>query len=314
MEPRFSLLPFRSHMFPLSRRAFVLFLLTAAHCIGSEVLQSTPATSAPAALRVMTFNIRNSGARDGENHWSKRADLVHSTIREFNPDLLGLQEVLADQYDNLVQTFPEYAPAGVARDDGARKGEWAAALYRKDRFELLATGNFWLSEAPERVGAPAWDAACVRICTWTKLRDLSTKKEFLFANTHFDHEGKTARLNSARLLRTQLAKLSGGAPVILTGDFNSTEENEPYKLLLSVPGDEQPNQKQLFDSYRLVHPNRTPSEASFHEFKGTTAGLRIDWILHSKELKPLSAEIHQTNRDGRYSSDHYPVTAVLEWQ
>jgi endonuclease/exonuclease/phosphatase family metal-dependent hydrolase len=266
------------------------------------------------ALRVMSFNIRNSGARDGENHWSRRTELVYSTIRSFDPDLLGLQEVLADQYDALLQTFPDYAPVGVARDDGARKGEWSVVLYRKSRFEQVSAGNFWLSDSPETVGSQGWDAACVRICSWAKLWDTATKKEFLFANTHFDHEGKVARINSALLLRARLPKLAGDSPLILSGDFNCTEESAPYKTILAPPSAEQPEQKQLFDSYRLVHPNRTETESSFHEFKGTTAGLRIDWILHTAELKPTAAEIIQKNTEGRYPSDHYPVTAVLEWR
>lgn len=314
MEATFAfLLPLlQTTMNSLSRRAFLLLLLACVTCTGAEPVQSSSPTSK--ALRVMTFNIRNSGARDGENHWTKRKEIVHSTIRTFNPDLLGLQEVLADQYENLVSTFPEYAPVGVARDDGARQGEWSAVLYRKDRFEPIGTGNFWLSDAPETVGSQGWDAACVRICTWAKLRDRVTNKEFLFANTHFDHEGKLARLHSARLLRAQLPKLAGDAAVILTGDFNCTEESEPYRTLVTSETATQSEQKPLFDSYRLVHPNRTETEASFHAFKGTTAGLRIDWILHSQELKPLSAEILQASSEGRYSSDHYPVTAVLEWR
>jgi endonuclease/exonuclease/phosphatase family metal-dependent hydrolase len=291
----------------------MLLLLVCGNSIGAETIESSAPRSST-ALRVMSFNIRNSGARDGENHWTKRTDLVHSTIRAFDPDLLGLQEVLADQYDNLKQTFPEYTPVGVARDDGARKGEWSMVLYRNSRFEQISAGDFWLSDSPESVGSQGWDAACVRICSWAKLRDRATKKEFLFANTHFDHEGEVARINSALLLRARLAKLAGDAPVILSGDFNCTEESAPYKTIVAPASPEQAEQQQLFDSYRLVHPKTTESEASFHAFKGTTAGLRIDWILHSAQLKPTAAEIIQTNTDGRYASDHYPVTAVLEWR
>jgi endonuclease/exonuclease/phosphatase family metal-dependent hydrolase len=263
------------------------------------------------ALRVMSFNIRNSNARDGANHWNHRQEFFISTIRAFDPDLLGLQEVLADQHDQIIEAFGDYQAVGVARDDGAREGEWSMILFRKSRFEQTDGGTFWLSDQPEKAGSRSWDAACVRICSWARLRDRATGREFLFANTHFDHESQLARLNSAHLLRERLPKLAKGAAVILAGDFNCGEDSEPYKALVG-PGTPPPKVIQLFDSYRFVHPTRSQEEATFHGFKGTRAGSRIDWILHTAEFEPTSAEIVRTSNAGRYPSDHYAVTAVLQ--
>ena len=183
---------------------------------------STRAESPLVKLRVMSFNIRNSGARDGERNWKNRQELFSAAVRAFNPDLLGTQEVLADQYDDLHRMFPDYTMAGVAREDGKRKGEWAAILYWTDRFEVLASGNFWLSETPDVVGSKGWDAALARICTWVRLRDRITGRTFLQANVHFDHIGKVARVRSAELLVERLPRLAEDAPVILMGDFNDT--------------------------------------------------------------------------------------------
>lgn len=270
-------------------------------------LATSALAESPASLRVMTFNIRNSNAKDGENHWQHRKELYVKTVRDFDPDLLGTQEVLADQFDLLATMFPDHAVVGVARDDGDRSGEWSAIYYRKSRFDKVDSGNFWLSETPDKVGSRGWDAACTRICTWVRLKDKSTGKEFLYANTHWDHEGKVARLESSKLMRKRLPELAKGSPVILTGDFNSIEDEEPYKLLTNSNGD---LGVPLVDSYRKVHPERAPNEASFNSFKGTVKGSRIDWILHTPNFKASAAEIVRP-QNGRLPSDHYPVTAVL---
>jgi endonuclease/exonuclease/phosphatase family metal-dependent hydrolase len=269
---------------------------------------STRAESPLVKLRVMSFNIRYSAGHDGERSWKNRQELFTAAVRAFDPDLLGTQEVLADQYDDLHRMFPDYTMAGIAREDGKRKGEWATILYRTARFEALAEGNFWLSETPDRVGSKGWDAAEPRICTWVRLRDRITKRTLLHANIHFDNAGETARVRSAALLTARLSQLAEGAPVILTGDFNDSEDGEAYRTLLHPTG---ANSLVLADSYREVHPTRSPDEATFHGFHGTIAGSRIDWILHTSHWKVVSAEIVHPDGD-RYPSDHFPVTAVLE--
>jgi endonuclease/exonuclease/phosphatase family metal-dependent hydrolase len=273
-------------------------------------LATAALAESPAPLRVMTFNIRNSNAKDGADHWEHRKDLWVRTVRDFDPDLLGTQEVLADQFDALAIMFPDHTAVGVARDDGKREGEWSAIYYRKSRFEQLDAGNFWLSETPDEVASISWDAACTRICTWARLRDRMSGKEFLYANTHFDHKGKVARLESSKLIRKRLPELSKGAPVILMGDFNCIEDDEPYRILTNSLGE---SGVLLVDSYRIVHTKRASDEASFHGFKGKVAGSRIDWILHSPDLKATAAEIVRP-KEGRYPSDHYPVTAVLAFE
>jgi len=271
-------------------------------------LATSALAESPAPLRVMTFNIRNSNAKDGENHWQYRKELFAQTVRDFDPDLLGTQEVLADQYDALAALFPEYTAVGVARDDGKRAGEWAAIYFRKSRFEQVDAGNFWLSEKPEEVGSHSWDAALTRICTWARLRDRLSGKEILYANTHFDHKGEVARLESAKLLRNRLPKLAQGSPVILTGDFNCIEDDAPYRALTNSSD----QGGALIDSYRTAHPERAKDEASFNGFKVPTAGSRIDWILHSPNFKATAAEIVRP-KSGRFASDHYPVTAILSF-
>src|SRR4051794_13431040 len=260
-------------------------------------------------LRVMSFNVRTSKALDGTNSWKNRQDFFFQVIDQFSPSLIGFQEVMADQYDAIVSHMREYSFAGVAREDGKRKGEWSLLGFRKERFENLDAGTFWLSEHPEEIGSRSWDAALPRICTWARLRDRTAGREFLYANTHFDHKGQLAREKSAQLIVTKLTELAKGMPIILTGDFNITEDSKPYAVVARLNGN---NSAALIDSYREVHPVRRPDEASFNGFKPVINGSRIDFIFHSAQLKATAATIERhRSLEGKFASDHYAVTAVL---
>jgi endonuclease/exonuclease/phosphatase family metal-dependent hydrolase len=287
----------------LSLRLAALMMVAASTLAPAAENQSAP-------LRVMSFNVRNSGAHDGTNSWNNRRDYFFHVIEHFSPSLIGFQEVLADQYDDILNRLSDYSFTGVARDDGKRKGEWAMLGFRKDRFEKLDAGDFWLSEHPGQVGSVSWDAALTRICTWAKLRDRKTGREFLYANTHFDHKGAIARENSAKLIAKKLAELANGSPVVLTGDFNTTEDSKAYAAIARGKG----NSTGWVDSYREVHPQRLPDEASFNGFKPVVNGSRIDFIFHSPELTATAATIErERSPEGRLASDHYAVTAVLEF-
>ena len=263
------------------------------------------ATSAP-PIRVMSFNIRYGTASDGENHWDQRHELVAQTIRNFNPDLLGTQECLAFQADFLKEHFPGYDFHGVGRDDGSSTGEMTAIFYRTDRFERLDAGHFWLSETPEVPGSVSWDSALTRMCSWVKLRDRGHGGgELFFFNTHFDHRGVIMRRESARLLSKMIPAIAGDSPVILTGDFNAPAQSgldEPYTLLT----------KNLADTYRTINPRPGPEEGTFGAFSGLTNGPRIDWILVTRHVRTIKAGIDRSQREGRYPSDHFPITAIVK--
>lgn len=288
------------------RKPFSLFVLALASCAGALAAESA------AALRVMSFNIRTSGARDGENAWPLRKDLFYEEIQRFAPSLIGFQEMREDQYEETLARMKDFAFVGVARDDGKRKGEWSLVGFRKDRFGKLTNGDFWLSETPEVVGSKSWDAALTRICSWVRLKDRTTGREFLYANTHFDHKGVVSRENASRLLVARLRELAGGKPIVLTGDFNVNEDTVAYAVIAKAKDNDAPF---LIDAYRAVHPKRQPDEATFHGFKGTTTGSRIDFVFHSTDFKPLAAKIERLKSPaGKYPSDHYAVTAVLEFK
>ncbi len=253
--------------------------------------------SSSSFLRVMSFNIRLNVSGDGLNAWPYRKDLAASMLHLHQPDVIGLQEALSDQVDDLAARLPDFAWVGVGRDDGVRKGEFAAIFYRRARLALLDQGTFWLSETPDVPGSMGWDARCIRIATWAKFRDTATDAVFFFYNTHFDHAGEVARRESARLLLDTVR-----APALVVGDLNCGEEAEAYRLLTR---DDAPHR--LCDAKtQSATPHHGPS-ATFHAFTGVLRE-RIDYIFLTEGIHVLR---HATLADywdgGRYPSDHMPV-------
>lgn len=282
-------------------------VLTVVICCWREVTAAEP----PPPIRVMSFNIRYGTANDGENRWERRKEFLVETIRAFAPDLLGTQETLAFQRDELARALPDHEALGVGRDDGAEAGEMTALFFRRERFEKLSGGHFWLSTTPDVPGSKSWDSALPRMVSWVKLRDRQNPggRAILYLNTHFDHRGGQARLESARLLRQQIAVLGQGCAVVVTGDFNAGEGSPPYQALFE--NGPEPSVT-LVDTFRMVHPQRGAEEGTFSGFRAdATRGERIDWIAVSSDWQILAAAIDRTARAGRTPSDHFPVTAVI---
>ena len=258
-------------------------------------------------LNVMTFNIRLNTAADSMNAWPYRKDMVASQVLFHEAHIVGVQEALIDQMTDMQQRLPNYRYKGVGRDDGERKGEFSAIFYDTARLQALESRTFWLSETPEWAGSKSWDAAITRIVTWIKFRDKKTKKIFYAFNTHFDHIGKVARRESAKLLLERIREIAGTAPVVVTGDFNSTPDDEPVQLIV-----DQSNPQHLVDSKGIsLSPHYGPT-GTFNAFKGKEIDNQpIDYIFLKGRWKVLKhATISQT-WDGRFASDHFAVVARL---
>ncbi|NRA97246.1 MAG: endonuclease/exonuclease/phosphatase family protein [Planctomycetes bacterium] len=260
-------------------------------------------------LRVMSFNIRYGTARDGDNAWPRRRELVLATIRRFDPDILGTQETLPRQRAWLSERLPGYHAIGRGRQSKGG-GEQCTIFIRKSRVEALEFRTFWLSPTPEIEGSRGWDAALPRIATWLRFKDLRSRRTLRFVNTHFDHRGKKARTESGLLLHQRIAAFPEDEPVIVTGDFNAKEGSAPYKALL-------PNTSRLIDTFRATHPwigrdgTFQRRDGTFHGFRGIADGRRIDWVLVTKHLAIRGARVDNHSVKGRWPSDHFPVTAVL---
>jgi endonuclease/exonuclease/phosphatase family metal-dependent hydrolase len=264
-------------------------------------------SGAQAPLNVMTFNIRYNTPNDSLNAWPYRKDKAASQILFHEAHIVGVQEALHGQLTDLLERMPRYKYVGVGRDDGKEKGEFSAIFYDTARLQLLQTQTFWLSEQPTVAGSKSWDAAITRIVTWAKFRDRINRKTFFAFNTHFDHIGKIARRESAKLLLQKIHDIAGTTTIIVTGDFNATPADEPIQVITDVN-----NSLHLTDTKAI---SQLPHYGPLGTFSGFGASEKtnepIDYIFIRKGIRVLQHATLSQNWGGRYSSDHYPVFARL---
>lgn len=255
-----------------------------------------------------TFNVRYDNPGDSLNSWPYRRDTVCGFIRTRGLDVVGMQEVLHGQLEDLKAGLPGYAAVGVGRDDGKQAGEYSPLFYRADKFELLDSSTFWLSQYPDSAGFIGWDGACTRIATWAKLRDRATGKVFMAVNTHFDHVGTEARRQGALLIIRRIKDIVGDRPAVLTGDFNVNDRSEAYRTLTT-------NDFVLRDAYKIAD-RRTGPAYTFHDFGREPMERRekIDFIFVTPHVKVLRADIAPNPETPTgYLSDHNPHMALLEF-
>lgn len=250
---------------------------------------------AGASLKVMTFNLRRRKESDGHNIWDRRRDAAIHVIADQAPDLLGTQEGLEEQVAYIQENFPEYGMLGEARH-GGRRDEFNAIFYRKDRFNVASTGNFWLSDTPDQPGSRHWGNLVPRMATWARLIDKDSGQAFHHVNTHLDHLVPSARAKGARLIH---ARMPTDVPCLVTGDFNALQRGGTYRYLTRKAG--------LVDSrWATRTPVPTRWNATFHHFTGRGI-YRIDYVLgrHVEEFSRYA--VVRDRLDDKLPSDHFPV-------
>ena len=275
-----------------------LFLIFLSNCTGDSEKE---------AIRVMTLNVRYDNQKDSLNAWPHRASVVCNFIKNEKPDLLGMQEVLIQQYNLLDSVLQNYSSVGVGRSDGAKAGEMNPVFYRKDRFDMTRTKTFWLSEAPEVAGSIAWGSSLPRIVTWMELVDRNTHQHFFCFNTHFAHDSDSARIMSARLLMAKADSIASGFPFIITGDFNMLPNSKGYAILTG-PAESVPLLK---DSFFISEKNPSGPMYTFNGFSDKQGSGRIDYIFVKDGMKVLDHKTIIKKERRIYISDHWPVEAVV---
>lgn len=259
-------------------------------------------------INVMTFNIRLNVASDKENAWPNRKERVAAQIRFHDADILGIQEAKPEQMEDLKNLLPEYHFIGIARDTG-EWGEFSAIFYKAKLIELIKSSTFWLSETPAEPGKKGWDAVLPRIVTWGKFKMKSTGKTFFVFNTHFDHIGETARQNSSRLIMKAVDSLAGKLPVIATGDFNSNPLKKPYQIIV-----DKENPLHLTNSMEISKTPHYGPTGTFNNWEAReTDNFPIDFIFVKNGFKVLKHATIAESNGGRFTSDHFPVFAQLEF-
>lgn len=269
------------------------------------------------SVRVMSFNVRGASHRDGINVWQVRAELNVQTIKRYEPDVIGFQELHAPNLAVYKKELPGYERIMGPAYGTDMVEEFAAIFYDPDRFEELDSGGFWLSDTPDESSA-SWGNEVVRSANWAVLRCRDTGVAFLHANTHLDHMSEHARVEGNKLIVSQTQETlenHGNPPTIVTGDFNCRPGSAPYEVFTD---------EGFADTFLVAGNEETPDAYTFHAFKGSSFKPkdtdkpfgRIDWILIKDPENHVEVRSHQIIRDadeeaGRYPSDHYPVVADL---
>ena len=257
-------------------------------------------------LNVMTFNIRYDNPDDGVHNWKHRKDAAAELILQLKADVVGTQEVLHHQLEDLSARLPMYAHFGVGRADGKTKGEYSAVFYRNDKYELIKSGTFWLSLYPDSIASVGWDASMERVATWGILKSKTSGAVFAVFNTHFDHRGKEARRESAKLILQKIKEIGAGHPIILTGDFNGIPDLDPIHIIR--------NDGSLYDASLVADAKKGPSW-TFHDFGREAVKNRrqIDYIFVNDDFSvKLYHNVYQTI-GSTFHSDHNPVLVHLEY-
>ncbi len=246
-------------------------------------------------MKIMTFNVL-CGDRAGRLV-SDRYPIVAELIKNENPDSVGVQEATPEWMEWLKKYLTDYDFVGVGREDGKNDGEYSAVFYKKDKFSLIDSDNFWLSDTPD-VPSRGWDGACTRICTWALLENKETKQRYAHINTHLDHVGDVARQKGMELIFAEAEKMP--APAVVTGDFNFYEGSHFYKDLLDG---------------RLADTKYTAKESddgiTFHGYDVVKDQGIIDFIFTTPEFSVDKYSIIKDKINGDYPSDHFPVTAII---
>lgn len=264
-----------------------------------------PSVTKAAEVLLMTYNIRYDNPADGINSWANRKSSLIGQIHQNNPDILGIQEAMPAQVADLADALPEHAYVGVGRDP-SNTGEGVPIFFNKNLFEVLESSTFWLSETPGEPSA-GWDAAMNRICVYALFKVTDSKQKFWVFNCHFDHQGETAKAESARLVLAMMQRLNvSKLPVLLMGDFNTLPDSIPVAIL----------KNQMVDSFESSLTARSGPAGTFSGFyAGQPVSNRIDYIFSDKAFKVdvLSYRTLQNSANGRYPSDHLPVMVKMRF-
>lgn len=274
--------------------------------LSSSTLPASKESKTKHELTIATFNLRMDTPNDGKDAWPNRKEMVKGLIRFHDFDIFGTQEGFKHMLDGIVE-LEGYTYIGAGRDDGKDAGEHSAIFYKKSRFKLLSSGNFWFSETPD-VPGKGWDVTCCnRICSWGKFYDETSRKEFYFFNVHYDHQGKVARRESSKLLLSKIRQIAGEKSLVfVTGDFNAVPTDEPITIL-SADG-------LLKDSYTISKqtPYGTTGTANAFKIEGEKNS-RIDYIWVTSGVNVEKYGVLNDMQNGHFPSDHFPVLIKVNY-
>jgi endonuclease/exonuclease/phosphatase family metal-dependent hydrolase len=253
-------------------------------------------------IKIISYNIRNNNPNDGKDIWENRRETITDFIEKEAPDFLGLQEVNYPQIQYLNSNLINYNFIGVGRDDGKTRGEFSPIYFNESKYNLLLSNTFWLSKTPNDISV-GWDAAMERICTYGLFEQKNDGSKVWVFNTHFDHIGNVAREKSVDLILSKIKDLTKDKDqIIITGDFNLSDDSVPIKKL-----------QNFYNDVNIKMDNNSKFYGTFNNFKiDNNYNNRIDYIFYKNFELIKSSHLHVTTDQGRWASDHHPVIAILK--
>ena len=253
-------------------------------------------------IKIISYNIRNNNPNDGKDIWENRRETITDFIEKEAPDFLGLQEVNYPQIQYLNSNLINYNFIGVGRDDGKTRGEFSPIYFNESKYNLLLSNTFWLSKTPNDISV-GWDAAMERICTYGLFEQKNDGSKVWVFNTHFDHIGNVAREKSVDLILSKIKDLTKDKDqIIITGDFNLSDDSVPIKKL-----------QNFYNDVNIKMDNNSKFYGTFNNFKiDNNYNNRIDYVFHKNFELIKSSHLHIKTDQGRWASDHHPVIAILK--
>lgn len=253
-------------------------------------------------IKIISYNIRYNNPNDGKDIWENRRETITDFIEKEAPDFLGLQEVNFPQIQYLNSNLINYSFIGVGRDDGKTRGEFSPIYFNESKYNLLLSNTFWLSKTPDNISV-GWDAAMERICTYGLFKQKNDGSKVWVFNTHFDHIGNDAREKSVDLILSKIKDLTKDEDqIIITGDFNLSDDSLPIKKL-----------QNFYNDVNIKMDNKSKFYGTFNNFKiDNNYNNRIDYIFYKNFDLIKSSHLHIKTDQGRWASDHHPVIAILK--
>ena len=253
-------------------------------------------------IKIISYNIRYNNPNDGKDIWENRRETITDFIEKEAPDFLGLQEVNFPQIQYLNSNLINYSFIGVGRDDGKTRGEFSPIYFNESKYNLLLSNTFWLSKTPDNISV-GWDAAMERICTYGLFKQKNDGSKVWVFNTHFDHIGNVAREKSIDLILSKIKDLTKDKDqIIITGDFNLSDDSVPIKKL-----------QNFYNDVNIKMDNKSKFYGTFNNFKiDNNYNNRIDYIFYKNFDLIKSSHLHIKTDQGRWASDHHPVIAILK--
>lgn len=261
--------------------------------------ENIPAPAKTQALTVMSYNVYIKGT--GEKSPKNRTDEVVANIRKYNPDSFGLQEADEGWMERLPAELTDYAYVGIGRNSNEGGGEASPVFYKKDKYDLIDSGTFWLSKSPEKASR-SWDAMFKRICTYAILKDKETGFTYAHFNAHFDHMGVIARSESVAVVTKKVAEIAPDIPVVFSGDFNDEEGGDAYNRVLESG----------FKDAKYI-AETADNCGTYHGYSSLVEKDKpIDYIFVNAFVSEVeSYKVDTEKLNGIYPSDHHPVISKM---